>query len=83
MNLTRTTTAPRCFDELERPIESESKPFFVVESDPWGRDYRIERESNGQFRVCSDGPDRKPNTADDVGWPAKSDESPQREGAAR
>jgi len=69
MNLTRTTTPPRCFDELERPIDSETEPFLVVESDPWGGPYRIDQNGEGKFRVCCDGPDGEPGTEDDIGWP--------------
>jgi hypothetical protein len=42
------------------------------EKDPWGRPYDVEVEG-GTVRVWSDGPDREPDTSDDLCYPPLPD----------
>jgi len=57
---------PSALDELEAPLDPADRPDFVrLVPDPWGQPYRL--AANGEeIRVFSDGPDRQPDTADDI-----------------
>jgi hypothetical protein len=37
-----------------------------VRTDPWGTDLVYEKTAEGPYRLLSAGPDRVPNTADDI-----------------
>ncbi|MHC4959372.1 MAG: type II secretion system protein GspG [Planctomycetota bacterium] len=65
MTLTRTEDPPASLAVLERPV-GDTGPLCRLESDPWFRPYRIERTRTRGFRICSNGPDGRPGTADDI-----------------
>ena len=59
---------------LDRDLPTEvadpgTDPRVVLEPDPWGHPYRLVREGPRAFRICSNGPDGQPDTADDIVYP--------------
>jgi hypothetical protein len=57
---------------LEQPLRPGQEDFLRVDPDPWGGDYRLEYDLP-KIHVCSDGPDRAPNTDDDICYVARVD----------
>ena len=56
-------------------IKADPEESVDIDAQPWDRwekpiEYRIVDESTRDFRLRSWGPDKKPDTADDVVWPA-------------
>jgi general secretion pathway protein G len=60
---------PRDLSELETPLEEGGDPLWRREPDPWGGEYRINIISGNRFEVVCDGPDKTPDTEDDIRWP--------------
>ena len=56
---------PASLKDLEKPIAPGEGPFLRVETDPWGGEFRLEREGH-VLHVCSAGPDRTESTEDDI-----------------
>jgi len=64
--MTRAAEAPEYLEAIERPLREGDRKFQRIELDPWGQDYRVEREGRRLFRIWSNGPDGEPGTADDI-----------------
>jgi prepilin-type N-terminal cleavage/methylation domain-containing protein len=59
---------PRSLDEMEAPLDpADTRDFIRLDPDPWGQPYRLAAHGE-EFRVFSNGPDREPDTADDICW---------------
>jgi len=56
---------PETLVDLEQPIRPGSRRFLRVHEDPWGNEYRLEREGP-ELRVWCNGPDGEEGTPDDV-----------------
>lgn len=57
---------PNSLEELEAPLDPADRRDFVrLVPDPWGQAYRLEVATD-EVRVVSSGPDREPDTADDI-----------------
>ncbi|MHC4974779.1 MAG: prepilin-type N-terminal cleavage/methylation domain-containing protein [Planctomycetota bacterium] len=65
---------PSSLDELEAPLDPGDRRGFVhLDPDPWGQAYRL--EANGEdVRVFSNGPDREPDTVDDICYEPRDDD---------
>ena len=68
MLTTRAPGPPDSLDALAAGGDDADGRFTVVEPDPWGRPYRIERESPRRYRIWCDGPDGEPGTGDDIAY---------------
>jgi hypothetical protein len=69
MEQTEAARCPADLTLLEQPLPGETLPFLLVELDPWGQPYRIDREGPRAFRICSNGADSEPGTDDDIRYP--------------
>ena len=57
---------PSSLDELRAPLDpADTRDFVRLVPDPWGQPYRLEASAE-EIRVVSNGPDRRPDTADDI-----------------
>ena len=68
MRLADAKSVPETLVELERPIDADGAPFLVVDADPWGGPYRIERLGGKKFRISCNGPDGEEGTEDDIAY---------------
>ena len=63
---------PTSLAEMEQPLRSGQENFMRVVQDPWQCDYRLEYDLP-RIHICSNGPDRSPNTHDDICYVARVD----------
>ncbi|MHC4550194.1 MAG: prepilin-type N-terminal cleavage/methylation domain-containing protein [Planctomycetota bacterium] len=63
---------PESLEELEAPLHPGEKGFLRLDDDPWGQPYRLERDG-ADVRICSNGPDRESDTADDICYEPRDD----------
>lgn len=65
---------PASLDELEAPLDpADTKDFVHLDPDPWGQAYRLEANAE-DVRVVSNGPDREPDTGDDICYEPRDDD---------
>ena len=70
--LYRTVTgqSPSDLADLEQPLRPGEEPFQRIVPDPWGGEYKLEREG-GRYRVVSPGRDGAFGTDDDIAYPPR------------
>jgi prepilin-type N-terminal cleavage/methylation domain-containing protein len=64
--ITRTARVPESLEELEVPLHPGEPDFLRMVEDPWGSQFRLEREEGRIFRIWSNGPDGREGTEDDL-----------------
>lgn len=57
---------PQSLDQLTRPPGSLQPIRREVRPDPWGNDWNYTRSGRDAFSLCSNGPDGRPGTEDDI-----------------
>jgi len=64
---------PNSLDELETPLDpADTKNFVHLDPDPWGQRYRL-ADDGEDVRIISNGPDRQPDTDDDICYEPRDD----------
>jgi len=62
----RAARAPEHLSRVAAPLRDGERNFIRLEQDPWGQQFRLERETGRNFRIWSNGPDAEPGTDDDI-----------------
>lgn len=57
---------PQSLDQLTRPPGSLQPLRREIRPDPWGNDWNYTRSGRDSFTLCSNGPDGRPGTEDDL-----------------